>query len=447
MSSNRRNFIKKASVGAAGIAFGGSINAMSARSHTNILGANDHINCAVIGVRSRAKAHFKAIHQDTNAKIIYSCDVDDKIIEEHNKWCQENIGYIPKVEKDFRKVLEDKEVDAIFIATPEHWHAPMAILALQAGKHVYVEKPCSHNPYENTLLVEAQKKYGKKVQMGNQQRSSKTSALAVKEIGEGIIGDVYKGEAYYSNNRGSIGKGNKIDVPSTLDWEMWQGPAIREDYRDNIHPYNWHWFKNWGTGEVHNNGTHEIDICRWALGVDLPDSVTSYGGKYTFDDDWEFVDNQQVTYKFGNDKFITWTGHSRGVIKPKQPGRGITIYGSKGSIMLSRGGYQLFALDGSMIKDENEGGNQSAGTDTQGGGGLDVNHVHNFFAGIREDKSLNSDIRDASITTMLCHLGNMAQDAGETLYINPSNGKVLNNKKVMEDWWKREYTNGWEPKL
>ena len=115
--------------------------------------------------------------------------------------------------------------------------------------------------------------------------------------------------------------------------------------------------------------------------------------------------------------------------------------------MLSRGGYQLFALDGSMIKDENEGGNQSAGTDTQGGGGLDVNHVGNFFAGIREDKSLNSDIRDASITTMLCHLGNMAQDAGETLYINPSNGKVLNNKKVMEDWWKREYTNGWEPKL
>ena len=447
MSNNRRSFIKKASVGAAGIAFGGSINAMPARSYANIFGANDHINCAVIGVRSRAKAHFMAIHQDKNAKVIYSCDVDDNIIEEHNKWCQENIGYIPKVEKDFRKVLEDKKVDAVFIATPEHWHAPMAILALQAGKHVYVEKPCSHNPHENTLLVEAQKKYGKKVQMGNQQRSSVTSALAVKEIGEGIIGDVYKGEAYYSSNRDTIGKGKKIDVPSTLDWEMWQGPAIREDYRDNIHPYNWHWFKNWGTGEVHNNGTHEIDICRWALGVDLPDSVTSFGGKYTFDDDWEFVDNQQVTYKFKDDKFITWTGHSRGLIQPKQPGRGITIYGSKGSIMLSRGGYQLYALDGSLIKDETEGGKQSTGTDTQGGGGLDVNHVSNFFAGIREDKSLNSDIRDASITTMLCHLGNMAQDAGETLYVNSTTGKVLNNKKVMDDWWKREYADGWEPKL
>ena len=130
--------------------------------NARILGANDHINCAVIGVRSRAKAHVLAIHQDINAKILYSCDVDDTILEEHNAWCQERIGYVPKVEKDFRKILEDKDVDAIFIATPEHWHAPMAIMGLQAGKHVYVEKPCSHNPYENDLLVAAQKKYGKK---------------------------------------------------------------------------------------------------------------------------------------------------------------------------------------------------------------------------------------------------------------------------------------------
>ena len=278
--TTRRNFIKKTSAGTAAVTLGGLVFPSS--SYVNILGANDHINCAIIGVRSRAKAHVMAIHNDKNAKIIYSCDVDDVILQEHNVWCQENIGYIPKIEKDFRKVLEDKDVDAVFIATPEHWHAPMAILALQAGKHVYVEKPCSHNPYENDLLVQAQKKYGKKVQMGNQQRSAKTSISAIKDIREGIIGDVYKGEAYYSNNRGSIGKGNVIDVPSTLDWDLWQGPAPREAYKDNIHPYNWHWFRTWGTGEVHNNGTHEIDICRWALGVDLPETVTSFGGKYTF---------------------------------------------------------------------------------------------------------------------------------------------------------------------
>ncbi|SIS81666.1 Tat (twin-arginine translocation) pathway signal sequence [Zobellia uliginosa] len=447
MSSDRRNFIKKASVGAAGLAFGGSINAMSAESYSRILGANDRINCAVIGVRSRAKAHFMAINKDPNAKVLFSCDVDDVILEEHNIWCKKNIGYVPKVKKDFRKVLSNKKVDAVFIATPEHWHAPMAIMALQAGKHVYVEKPCSHNPYENQMLVAAQKKYGKKVQMGNQQRSAQTSILAVKEIREGIIGEVFKGEAYYSNNRGSIGKGKQITVPKTLDWDLWQGPAPRENYRDNIHPYNWHWFKTWGTGEVHNNGTHEIDICRWALGVDLPDSVTSFGGKYAYDDDWEFVDNQQVTYKYSGDKFITWTGHSRGKIVPNQPGRGATIYGSKGIITLSRGGYKLFDLNGELIKEEKEAGKQSTTVNTQGAGDLDANHIGNFFEAIRQDKSLHSDIKDASVSTMLCHLGNMAQDAGETLKIDPATGKVLNNEKVMKDWWKREYEEGWEPTL
>lgn len=441
--NSRRNFIKKTTAGTAAVTLGGLV--LPSSSYAGILGANDKINCAIIGVRSRAKSHIVAINKDKNAKILYNCDVDDTIIEEHNIWCKENIGYVPKVEKDFRKVLEDKRVDAVFIATPEHWHAPMAIMALQAGKHVYVEKPCSHNPYENDLLVQAQKKYGKKVQMGNQQRSAKSSILAIKEIREGIIGDVYKGEAYYSNNRGSIGIGKVTDVPKTLDWELWQGPAPRKEYKDNIHPYNWHWFHNWGTGEIHNNGTHEIDICRWALGVDLPESVTSFGGKYTYEDDWEFVDNQQVTYKFKDDKFLTWTGHSRGKIQPKQPGRGATIYGSKGSITLSRNAYNLFALDGSLIKTEKEAG-QSATTNTRGDGSLDISHVGNFFDAIREDKSLHSDIQDASISTMLCHLGNMAQDAGETLKIDTLTGKVTNNAKAMESW-KREYAAGWEPKL
>lgn len=441
--ATRRSFIKKTTAGTAALTLGGL--AFTEKGYTQILGANEQINCAVIGVRSRAKAHVKALSAYSDAKILYNCDVDDKIIEAHNVWCQNNIGYVPKVEKDFRKILEDKDVDAVFIATPEHWHAPMAIMALQAGKHVYVEKPCSHNPYENDLLVAAQKKYGKKVQMGNQQRSAQTSRLAIKEIKEGIIGEVYKGEAYYSNNRGSIGTGKKVEVPATLDWELWQGPAPHEDYRDNIHPYNWHWFRNWGTGEVHNNGTHEIDICRWALGVDLPNSVTSFGGKYTYDDDWEFVDNQQLTFAYDNDKFITWTGHSRGMMKPSRPGRGITIYGSKGTIESSRNFYKLYDLAGNPLKFEFE-KSLSATTNTQGMGGLDVNHVGNFLNAIRKDTELNSHIANASISTMLCHLGNMAQDAGEMLKIDPTTGKVLNNDKVMESW-KRDYEKGWEPKL
>jgi predicted dehydrogenase len=441
--NTRRDFIRKTAFGSAAIGFGGL--AFPQMAYGSIAGANDRINAAVIGVRSRGKAHVKAIHADPLAKIVFTCDVDDQIIEEHNAWCEQNIGYVPKVQKDFRKVLDNKDVDAVFIATPEHWHAPMAIMALQAGKHVYVEKPCSHNPYENELLVAAQKKYGKSVQMGNQQRSAKTSMRAINEIREGIIGDVYKGEAYYSNSRENIGHGKVVDVPDSLDWELWQGPAPRENYRDNIHPYNWHWFRNWGTGEVHNNGTHEIDVCRWALGVDLPSSVTSFGGTYTYDDDWEFPDNQQLTFKFGDDKFITWTGHSRGIIQPNQPGRGVSIYGSEGVITLSRNGYELYGLDGSLIKSEKE-ESESATTNTRGEGQLDVEHVANFFDSIRKNTVLRAPIADASISTMLCHLVNMAQDAGETIKIDQSTGKVLNNDIVMLGW-KREYQPGWEPKI
>ena len=440
MDSTRRNFIKKTSLGTIGLTSSSS-NFFIGK---NILGANDRINCAVVGVRSRGKAHAAAINSQNNSKIIFNCDVDDIIIEDHNKWCKKNIGYVPEIEKDFRKLIENKNLDAVFIATPEHWHAHMTIMASQAGKHVYIEKPCSHNLYENELLVVAQKKYGTKIQMGNQQRSAITSMLAIDEIRNGIIGDVYKGEAYYSNNRGSIGIGKIVPVPKFLDWDLWQGPAPRVPYKDNIHPYNWHWFRNWGTGEVHNNGTHEIDICRWALGVDYPESVTSFGGKYSYQDDWEFVDNQQVTFKYQDGKFITWTGHSRGLIQPKQPGRGVTIYGSKGSIQLDRNFYKLYDLGGNLIKYEKEGA-VSKTIDSRGQGGLDENHVGNLFNSIRYNKSLNAEIKDASISTHLCHLANLAQDLGETLRINTKTGKILNN--IVDNYWKREYAPGWEPKV
>ena len=441
--SSRREFIKKTTLGGTAIVTTAGVSPSWLYGYSS--SPNEQMQVAVIGVRSRAKALTMGISKYPLAKIIYNCDVDTSIMEAHNSWCEKKLGYVPAEESDFRRILDDKDVDAIFIATPEHWHAPMAIAGLQAGKHVYVEKPCSHNPAENQMLIEAQKKYGKVVQMGNQQRSGITSRKAIDDIREGIIGKVYKGEAYYSNNRATIGRGDLVDVPSTLDWDLWQGPAPREKYRNNVHPYNWHWFRNWGTGEIHNNGTHEIDICRWALGVDLPETVTSFGGKYSYDDDWEFPDNMQVTYTFADNKFITWTGHSRGLIKPEQPGRGVTIYGSKGTIELSREGYKLYGLDGRPIRFEFEQG-ISATLDTMGGGDLDAMHIANFFDAIRKNEALNSPIADAGISTMLCHLGNMAFDAGESLKIDTANGKVINNEKAMKNW-SRSYEPGWEPKL
>ncbi|GGZ67669.1 Gfo/Idh/MocA family protein [Algibacter mikhailovii] len=440
---DRRNFIKNTALGTAGITL-----LSSSKMYGNILGANSKVKIAILGTGGRAFGLAKAVKYSKGAKVTHICDVDLDRLEKFEAFCKKEIGNKPETEQDFRKLLENKDIDAVFVATPEHWHAPMSIMALQAGKHVYVEKPCSHNPHETELLIAAQKKYGKHVQMGNQQRSSRTSLLAMKEIKDGIIGNVYAGKAFYVNARKSIGTGNVIAPPKTLNWDLWQGPAPREDYRDNVHPYNWHWFKTWGTGEIHNNGTHEIDICRWALGVDYPKRVLSSGGRFHFkNDDWEYYDTQMVNYEFEGGKMITWEGKSCNAYNP-QGGRGSVITGTEGSIKLNRSKYELYDLKGKLIKKEIEGNSGSSNNtaDTEGFGDLTVGHMQNFINAILKDDILKAPIADAAISTQLCHLGNISQQLEESLNVNPENGRVLNNKGA-DMLWKRDYENGWEPKL
>jgi len=411
--------------------------------------ANETVTVALIGLNGRAQALTESIASCANIRISHICDVDSVILEKHKIYCQTKLGYIPESEKDFRKLLENKDIDAVIIATPEHWHAPMAIMALQAGKHVYVEKPCSHNPYENELLVAVQKKYGKLVQMGNQQRSAVTSALAVQEISEGIIGEAYTAKAWYSNTRKPIGTGNQIQVPETLDWDLWQGPAPREPYRDNIHPYNWHWFKTWGTGEIHNNGTHEIDICRWAMGLNYPMRVKSVGGRFHAKDDWQYFDTQLVTYEFEGGKTISWDGLScNGLTKYGNRGRGSIIQGTKGSVLLDRGGYILYDTDGKVIKEVKEKDQRSIKTtDTRGFDMLTIDHIQNFADGIRMNKPLHSPIHETAVSTLLCHLGNISQFENTSLDIDKTNGNILNNNDAIKKHWKRQYEKGWEPKI
>ncbi|MFN8254346.1 MAG: Gfo/Idh/MocA family oxidoreductase [Bacteroidales bacterium] len=444
--TNRREFIKKTTLGVAGLYMGEKAMAMGKTRKTNQSG-NETINLAVIGLNSRGYAHADSVVSLPEFKITHICDVDAKIMDRFKAYCKKNLGYEPATEKDFRKLLENKDIDAITIATPEHWHAPMAIMALQAGKHVYIEKPCSHNLYENELLIAAQKKYGKLVQMGNQQRSSITSALAIKEISEGIIGNVYFAKAWYANSRKTIGTGKKIAVPEGLDWDLWQGPAPREDYRDNVHPYNWHWFKTWGTGELHNNGTHEIDICRWALGVKYPTRVTSTGGRYFTKDDWQFFDTQNVTFEFGTDKMIVWEGLSCNGIGQFNRGRGSLIQGTRGTILLDRDGYWLYDLNGKLIKEEKEQAKGSTQTsDTKGFDMLTVAHFRNFANAIRKNEKLNAPIDDASVATHLCHLGNIAQFENKDFLVDEQTGKLL-DQTVYEKYAKRKYQPGWEPNL
>ncbi len=446
--NSRREFIKKSAVASAALCLGGVAMASGKRLYIPGL-AGDTINIAIIGLNGRAEAHIQSLAAISGIRVTHICDVDAVILEKKKAYCLSKLGYAPETETDFRKLLENKDIDAVTIATPEHWHAPMAIMALQAGKHVYVEKPCSHNLFENELLVAAQKKYGKIVQMGNQQRSAVTSALAVKEIAEGIIGKPYYGKAWYSNSRKPIGIGRNIAVPETLNWDLWQGPAPRESYRDNIHPYNWHWFKTWGTGEIHNNGTHEIDICRWAMGLTYPTKVTSTGGRFQAQDDWQYFDTQLVNYEFEGKEIITWEGLScNGLEQYGNRGRGSIIQGAKGSVLLDRGGYILYDINGAIIKEVKESEQGSTSTsDTKGFDKLTGSHIQNFINAIRTNETLRSPIYDAAVSTHLCHLGNIAQFEKKSLDINKTNGHILNNQPAVDKYWKREYEKGWEPKL
>ncbi|MFV0505264.1 MAG: Gfo/Idh/MocA family protein [Bacteroidales bacterium] len=438
--NGRRAFIKKSAIGVAGMAFAGNVMA------SGIVGANDKINVGIIGLRSRAKAHLGALAKCRNVNVIAICDVDKRFLEEFSKLVEKDFGKAPKYYKDYRKLLEDKNIDLITIATPEHWHTIMAIDSVKAGKHVYVEKPCSHNPHECELIVEAQKKYGKLIQMGNQQRSSSTTKEAVARIQAGDIGDAVYGKSWYANSRGSIGRGKQIPVPDYLDWELWQGPAPRRPYADNIHPYNWHWFKDYGTGEALNNALHEIDVCMWALGVSTPDSITSTGGRFHFkDDDWEFFDTQTFSLDYNEGKQIVWEGRSCNGMPFYGRGRGATIHGTKGTFLIDRNGYELYDLGGKKLETVSE-KEKSATTNTVGMGGLDVLHMQNLLDGIREGKSLHSPIEVGALHTKMCLISNIAQFEGKTIELNRTDAS-LKDKKLNKKYWSREYAKGWEIKL
>src|SRR5450755_2603714 len=383
---NRREFLDTLAVGAAGLAIGST-----AKSYGQIMGSNNRLNFAVIGLNSRAYAHLSSLKANkASARIAYVCDVDSNILKKFADATEKEMGEAPATDKDFRHILQKKDVDAITIATPEHWHAPMAIAALRAGKHVYVEKPCSHNPAEGEMLVQAQQKYGKLVQLGTQQRSSPHTIEIVEKIHQGIIGRPYFGKAWYVNTRKPIGTGKEIPVPPQLDWNLWQGPAPRRPHKDNVHPYNWHWFKIYGTGETLNNGTHEVDVCRWALGVEYPKRVTSSGGRYQFHDDWQFYDTLVTSFEY-DDKMISWEGMSCNGKKYYNRGRGSTIHGSKGTVLIDRDGYQVFSLDDKLINEFKAGGSSST-NDLLSRDSMTDAHFLNMINAVRSGEKLHAPV-------------------------------------------------------
>ena len=452
--NSRRDFIKKLGVSTAALSVGNTLlgshtaSAFSAKSYRNIIGANERIRIATIGVNSRGNSMGGTFAQQQNTEVACVCDVDERTIPKAIKRIMDaGQTSTPQSEKDLRRVLENKNIDAIYTATPDHWHAPLTIMACQAGKHVYVEKPMAHNPAEGEIAIAAARKYDRVVQMGAQRRSAPILTKGINLLHEGIIGKVYMAKTWYTNTRKAtfLKPGT---VPSWLDYDLWQGPAPRMPYKAGLIHYDWHWFWHWGTGEALNNGTHEVDVARWGLQADYPVRVGSMGGRYHFRDDWETPDTQIVTIAYPNATLI-WEGRSCNGQKVEGKDRGIVFYGEKGSLATGEDAFSLYDLDGKLIETEEatEGGEAMQGRNTASPSlGMDSLHAADFLDAIRNSRRPNCDIELGYKSTVAMLLGNIAWRLGRNLKINPQNGHILDDSEA-EKLWSRTYEPGWEPRI
>lgn len=430
MPLSRRKFVQGSL--AAGMVIGSAT--FNKPQRTKAASANEKIRVGVMGL-GRGKSLVQTFASSPNAIVEYVCDVDSRRIPASASVANKAGGNTPQQVTDFRKVLDDKSIDAVVIATPDHWHAPMTMLACAAGKHVYCEKPASHNAQEGEWLIESARKHNRVVQLGTQRRSEPSFIEAVGKLHSGAIGKLLLAQGHYYNPRPSIGYGKAAPVPTELDYSLWQGPAPEREYRDNLIHYNWHWLWHWGTAELGNNGVHLIDIARWGLQVEFPQSITCSGGRYRYQDDQETPDTSVTTYEFG-DKQIVW--QQRSFYKPlpidKQPEKvtpfELEFHGDAGTITCNRTNWTQYDLDGQVV---------AAGKHESG----DHYHVENFISCIRENKRPNADIEIGVRSTQLCHYGNMAWRTGKTLHLDSTTHKPTDAEAMK--YWAREYRRGWEP--
>ncbi|MGB0154582.1 MAG: Gfo/Idh/MocA family protein [Verrucomicrobiales bacterium] len=420
-ATTRRSFLKSSAL--AGVAVAGP-NLLLGQAK----GANSRFRVGVMGLK-RGKGHIKALLDVPNCEIAYVCDVDDdRLASGDNTIIGKQQEEVKKV-SDFRRILDDPEIDALSIAAPNFWHTPAAVLACQAGKHAYVEKPGSYDAYEAKRIVQVADETGMKVQMGTQRRSYSGMLEGIQKIREGVIGKPLYARCWYSNQRPSIGKGKITEPPPGLDWLMWQGPVPEQSYKDNLVHYNWHWHWMYGGGELANNGVHSMDVARWALDVDCPTRVTCNGGRYHYDDDQETPDTAYAVYEFG-DVGISWEGSSCHRRKPEET-KFVSVYGEGGKVDFSTAAYTVYDLDGNEVEKN---------TDPPS----DVPHFTNFANAVREGEALNQPIECGQLSAMLCHYGNMAYRTNGAVDVDPGTGELVDHPEAMKLWSRPAYREGWE---
>jgi len=420
---DRRTFIAQSAAGATAAALASIPRIYAADA------ASNKLRVAVVAL-GRGMAHVQALLTLPNVEIAYLAEVDPKRLERGMKAVADKQQTPCQGVKDFRTFLDDKQLDAVFIATPNFWHTPAALLCMQAGKHVYVEKPGSQNPHEAEMIVAAAKKYNRLVQMGNQRRTWMKDAIAALHAGP--IGTLRYARSFYYNARGEIGKGALAAAPD-IDRNLWQGPVPDErDMTPYVH-YDWHWLWHWGNGELGNNGIHFLDILRWGLDVEYPLRVTYNGGRYFYQDAQETPDTGTAVYDFGKVgmSFEQSSCHPR---NPEKPLAECVFYGDGGTFAVNRDSWTVYDSKGVKVGDG------------KGAGGGDAAHMGNFLEAIRGNAKLNSPIEEGQKSTMLCHLGNLAYRTGSMIHFDPVTKKVVGNPDA-DKLWKRSYRPGWEPSV
>ncbi len=415
----RRQFLQESAAMAAGLA---AVGAQDARAEdapaSRKAGPNDTVRVAVIGLKGRGTDHLRGYSEQKDARVATICDVDHDVLGKTKEEMVKRGASEPKLVTDLRRIFDDKDIDAVSIAMPNHWHALATIWACQAGKDVYVEKPVSHNVSEGRRMVEAARKYGRIVQTGTQCRSHQGIKDAVEFLRSGKLGKVYMAKGLCYKPRGSIGQKADASVPKGVDYNLWLGPAPERPFNPNRFHYNWHWFWDYGNGDLGNQGIHQMDLARWGLGKsEFPKSVQAAGGRFGYSDDGQTPNTVQVAFEFDD---CEMQFEVRGLPTNDEAGVrvGNLFYGTEGVLAITSYTTWHTLLGPKMEK----------GPGGKGGG----DHYANFIKAVksRDAESLSADIEEGHLSSAYCHLGNIAYRLGRKLQINPSTESFVNDSEA-----------------
>ena len=398
--------------------------------------AADKVNVGMIGVGGRGRGLLGVYASLPDVNVTHLCDADQASLERADQVIVKAGGRKPQTTNDMRYLLDDKAVDAVVVATPDHWHAPATILACDAGKDVYVEKPASHNVREGRLMVDAARRNKRIVQVGTQSRSRPSTLEAMEIVKSGQIGDVIMAKAWDVQLRDDIGHKENSPVPDGVDYETWLGPAPWIPFNENRFHYKWHWHWHFGTGDAGNDGAHQIDMARWALGVDYPKSAKGMGGKIFFDDDQQTPDTMNVTFDYGG-KALIWEMRIWNPYGMDGQENGVAVYGSEATIQIGRWnrrwGYKLFDRAGKLVE-HNDADDEAD------------DHMRNFIDCIRTRKLPNADISVGHLSALHCHLANIVARTGRSVDFDQESEQAINDEEANLHVSRRYRTHWSTPK-